>query len=147
MPKSTLFWTAALAAALAAGVTVYAGTPDPERLPSHGNVLSAAGPEAAEMQQRRNMIATRMAYKELLIEGLVERRLHLDQVAREFLKCMEGDETAINVLRLSYKGCGDEARAAQNVLDYIHSQPIEAGELAATLAHYEAEYRRLYPCD
>jgi hypothetical protein len=151
MPRMTWFLSFALALPLAAGVTVYARTPThtPTHMPARGEmeIHDPADPVAAALQLQHLAVITRMEYKEQLIAGMIERRYRLDEVAREFLKCMEGNDVALNVLRLNYRGSGDEARAAQNVIDYVRSQSLPKAEVAAAVKHFEAEFRRLYPAD
>jgi len=142
-------WSRRLAVAVAAiaGVTAFAGLPEPQ-------VAGAApprevNPEAdarmAELQDRSVAIERRIAYKEQLIAGLLERRYALDEVAREFVEVIAEDETNLAILRATYPGPTDERRAAANVIAFVRTQPLPAYELSLAVAHLQAEFRRLYP--
>ncbi len=150
MIRFTWFRRLAVAVAAIAGSTVYFGLPENQLtgadfLAPFGDADAADSARMAELQTRLATIARRIAYKEQLVAGLVERRYQLDEVAREFVHLIAEDEDSQWVLRAKYPGRTDEVRAALNVIEYVHNQPLSAREQSAAIAHLQAEFRRLYP--
>ena len=147
MIRSHWFRRLALSVAAIAGVTAFAGLPEPQGFgatPTH-NADPATEARTAALHDRGVVIDRRMAYKEQLVVGLLEHRYSLDEVAREFLRVIAEDETNLMILRLNFAGPTDEARAARNVIAYARSQPLPPYEMSLAVAHLQAEFRRLYP--
>ena len=145
MIRLTWFRSLVVAVAAVAGAAIYAGVPEPQLTGAESCPDGAA--RQAELQVRGVAVARRIAYKEQLVAGLVERRYGLDEVAREFLDLIREDDAGLSVLRLHHAGSTDEVRAARNVIDYVRSQPLSAREAAAAVAHLRGEFRRLYPSE
>jgi enoyl-CoA hydratase/carnithine racemase len=150
MVRSTWFRRLAVAVAAIAGSTAYFGMP--EHLLTGADFLSplcdanaAGSTRQADLQIRLTAIGRRIAYKEQLVAGLVERRYQLDEVAREFAHVIAEDEDFQNVLRAKYPGRTDEVRAALNVIDYVRCHLVPGSEQASAIAHLQGEFRRLYP--
>ena len=152
MIRFTWFRRLAVAVAAIAGSTVYFGMPEHQLtgadfLPPFCDANAAGSERQADLQNRLATIERRIAYKDQLIAGLVERRYHLDEVAREFLQIINEDAASLNVLRSKYPGRTDEVRAALNVIEYVRCQPLPTCEQTAAVAHLQGEFRRLYPSE
>ena len=150
MIRFTWFRRLAVAVAAIAGSTVYFGMPEHQLtgadfLSTFCDADVAESARQADLQIRLATIGRRIAYKEQLVAGLVERRYQLDDVAREFAHVIAEDEVASNVLRARYPDRTDEVRAALNVIEYVRCQRMPASEQSAAIAHLQGEFRRLYP--
>ena len=147
MIRSNWFRRLALSVAAIAGVAALAGLPDPQSVgatPPH-DPYPQADAHTAALYDRGVVIERRMAYKEQLVAGLLERRYSLDEVAREFLRVIAEDEATLTILRQNFGGPTDEERAARNVIAYVRSQPLPSYQMSLEVAHLHAEFRRLYP--
>lgn len=106
MTRFTWFRRLALAFVVIAGGVVALGLPDQqltgaERLPLFDESDPAAVAQQTELHERAAAVARRIAYKEQLVAGLVERRYRFDEVAREFLLVISEDENTLGILRLT----------------------------------------------
>ena len=152
MIRFTWFRRLVIAVAAIVGTAVSSGLPERELTGADFAVLDydadAAGSDRqAVLQTRLVAVARRIAYKDQLIAGLVERRYRLDEVAREFAQVIAEDADCQNVLRCKYPGRTDEVRAALNVIEYVRCQPLPTCEQTAAVAHLQGEFRRLYPSE
>ena len=148
MTRSTWFRRLALAVAAIAAVAALAGFGEPaaaadEFAPLFADAETEA--RAAALKVRGATVLRRIAYKEQLIAGLLERSHRLDEVAREFAQVVAEDEINLAILRQTYAGTTDEVRAARNVIDYVRTQPMPAYETALAVARLQAEFAQAYP--
>ena len=144
-------WSRRLAVSVAAiaGVAAAAGLPEPlaaaDASTPHFHADPEASARAAALQGRGVNVLRRIAYKEQLVTGLVERRYGLGEVAREFALVIAEDEVNLAILRQTYAGTTDEVRAARNVIDYVRTLAMPPYELALAVAALQGEFRRAYP--
>ena len=150
MIRSTWFRRLALSVVAIAAVAAVA-VPDQLAAADEFAPLSYADPEtkarSAELQDRGAVILRRIAYKEQLVAGLLERRYSLHEVAREFALVVAEDEVNLMILRQTYAGSTDEVRAARNVIDYTRTQPMPDYQASLVTARLQAEFRQLYPSE
>ena len=151
MTRFTWFRRLAVSVVAVAGVATFAGLPEQVAAADEFAPLFTADAEtnahSALLQERGATVMRRIAYKEQLVAGLLERRYGLDEVAREFVLVIAEDEVNLTILRRVYAGATDEAKAARNVLDHVRAQPLPEYEMALTVARLQADFRRLYPTE
>ena len=149
MTRSAWFRRLAVSVVAVAGVAAFAGLPEQLAAADEFAPLFTADAEmnaqSASLQERGATVLRRIAYKEQLVAGLLERRYRLDEVAREFVVVIAEDEVNLMILRQVYAGATDEAKAARNVLDHVRAQPLPEYEMALAVARLQADFRRLYP--
>lgn len=97
-----------------------------------------------ELKERQAVLAVRMAYKEQLVNGLLDGTYSLREVSSAFAEANHENETTLNVMRQTYPGATDEEKAAHNVIEYVGLRPIPSCDREAIVANLNAECQRTY---
>jgi fructose-bisphosphate aldolase class 1 len=101
--------------------------------------------QSPELLERQNRLKVRMAYKELLIDGLLSHEFSLKQVAQEFVRINSEDDVTMGMMRLSYPGATDEEKAAHNVADFVNTRnSLSTCDRDAIVANLKAEIDFIY---
>ena len=93
---------------------------------------------------RQKIVADRMAFKELLLIELVENRATLKQVAAEFLRVNQAEESCMICIRQHFAGNTDEEKCARNVIQHVMCRNLSASQKALLDARLECDLHAMY---
>jgi hypothetical protein len=93
------------------------------------------------LDARGQELAARIAYKEALIDTLIDGRATLAQVSDEFLRINEDNRAIMFTIRHRYPDAsGDEERSANNVISFVRVRTLPAEEKARVLGRLGREF-------
>jgi hypothetical protein len=126
---------------------VLAAEPSGEPTGTDGQPLMSEA-ECAECRRhldaRQQVVAARIAYKEVLITELVEGRAALADVATEFLRLNREFLPALESIRLQCPGATDEEKHAHNVIGFARMRRMPDDRKAELLARLDREFQAIY---
>jgi hypothetical protein len=97
-----------------------------------------------ELEARKERLNVRLEFKEQLMQGLIEERYTLDQVAREFMRVNSQDEATSQSIMEIYPEATDEAKSAHNVIDFLVPRDMKAAEKDRLMTKLLDDYQQLY---
>ncbi len=138
---------APIAAAAIAAVLI--ASPGPGQPPSlDGEPAIGPDPEVAavrrQLDAKQEEVRRRIAYKEGLIDRLVDGQTGLGEATAEFLRLNRDNPPCLEVIRQTCPGSSDEEKTAYNVLEYVRVRPLSADQKARVLARLQRELEQRY---
>ncbi|MFO0822457.1 MAG: hypothetical protein U0792_04950 [Gemmataceae bacterium] len=101
---------------------------------------------AKELENSDQEVWRRIEIKESLVHQLIEGRLSLAEVTRQFLVMNQDRPGYMEVIRATYAGSNDEEKTARNVISYVTVELSRASseQQAEVLERLEYEFECLF---
>jgi hypothetical protein len=116
-------------------------TVEPEPPTASASAAVVRVPVDPALDARGQELAGRIAYKEALIDTLIDGRATLAQVSDEFLRINEEDRAIMFSIRNRYpEASGDEERSANNVISFVRVRSLPAEVKSRVLDRLEREF-------